>query len=291
VVVLAFVPWLPVFVWQLRQGASRSPDSWWQHLALVPLFDVAGRTLVWKEDGIKAVAAVDLAVVAVVLVPAALLLRRYRAWPGLVLWWVIGIPLTAALVSLRTPMIHSHYLSVMIPAVLLLLACALDAGWRERRRLLVAVPALALVALTAASLGRLYALPHKDDWRGLAARTAQEKEEVPVWFYEDIGADPFAYYRPNQPAHRLTESFDGGAGWEKSGDVRRMEGEADGFWVVLDLSGPAKAEEDEVAAWARRRFVVESDETFGRLRLLRCRRALRLPDAARVRPSSGAIQA
>jgi 4-amino-4-deoxy-L-arabinose transferase-like glycosyltransferase len=269
VVVLCFVPWLEVFRWQFRQGAARSSESWWQHLALMPLFDVAGRTLIWKEYGVKDVAAADLAVAALVFVPAAYLLGRRRPLPGLLLTWVIGLPLTAALVSLKTPMIHSHYLSAIIPAVLLLLAAALDAGWREGRMALVAVPALTLAIVTVASLGRLYAVPHKDDWRGLAARTMQENDGVPVYFYEDIGADPFAYYRPRQPAHQLTESF---ADWESHGDRERMRGERDGFWMVLYLSdGSTRAEEDAITDWLRKEFVVETDERFGRLRLLRCR--------------------
>jgi 4-amino-4-deoxy-L-arabinose transferase-like glycosyltransferase len=272
VVVLAFVPWLEVFRWQLRQGASRSSESWWQHLALMPLFDVAGRTLIWKEYGVKGVAAADLAVTALIFVPAAYLLVRCRTGSGLLLAWVIGLPLTVALVSLKTPMIHSHYLSVIIPAVLLLLACALDAGWRQGHVRLVAVPALVLGIVTLASLGRLYAVPHKDDWRGLAARTAND--EAPVYFYEDIGADPFGYYRPRQAAHRLTEPFADGAGWDRKGDRARMRAESDGFWLVLYLSdGSARAEEEAVTNWLRQEFTVESDERFGRLRLLRCRPA------------------
>jgi 4-amino-4-deoxy-L-arabinose transferase-like glycosyltransferase len=262
VVVLAFLPWLPVFRWQLAQGESRSAESWWQHLALVPLFDLAGRTLIWKEAGVKTVAAADLAIVLLIFVPLLAALRRVEPRPGLLLWWVIGLPLTAAVVSLVVPMVHSHYLSPMIPALLLLVAAAVEAGWRLGPRWSVAVPALALVLVTTASLGRLYALPHKDAWRELALRTSSEPA-VPVYFYEDIGADPFAYYRPNQPVRRLATFC--------TDDPICMQEEPAGFWMVLYLNGAAHlAEEAAIVAHLSRRFLVVIDEKIGRLRLLRC---------------------
>ena len=39
-----------------------------------------------------------------------------------------------------------------------------------------------------------------------------------------------------QPAHRLTESFEEGAGWDRKGDRERMRRESDGFWLVLYLT-------------------------------------------------------
>lgn len=272
VVVVAFAPWLEVFRWQLRQGAARSSETWWQHLALMPLFDLAGRTLIWKEYGLVAVAAADAAVVAVVFVPLGWLLRRCEPFPGLVLSFAAGVPLCAALASFKAPLIHSHYLSCVIPAALLLLACAMEAGWRRGSRRLVAAPALALAVVTTTSLGRLYAEPHKDDWRGVAARVDRDGGNTPVYFYEDIGAEPFAYYDSGRKEHRLTDDFAAGAGWDDRGDRRRMRGEADGFWLVLYLTdGPKREEEGPIVEWLRRQFTVEVDETFGRMRLLRCR--------------------
>ncbi len=275
VVVLAFAPWLELFRWQISQGATRSEGGWWEHLALLPLFDVGGRTLIWKEYGLAAVAAVDLAIVAFVFVPLGWLLIRVRPFPGLLAAFAAGVPLCVALLVLKAPMIHSHYLSCIIPAVLLLLACALEAGWRNGRRRVVAVPALALAIVTAASLGRLYAEPHKDDWRGLAARVDRDGGDAPVYFYEDIGADSFGYYDPARPAIRLTAAFgDAGDGWEKSGDLGRMRGESDGFWLVLYLPGRSTDwQGGPIVERLRREFAVESDETIGRMRLLRFRPA------------------
>ncbi len=204
VVVAAFLPWLGVFRWQLQQGATRSEGTWWQHLALLPLFDLGGRTLIWKEYGLAAVAAADLGVAAAVFVPLGWLLFRDRPFPWLLLAFAAGVPGCAALAALKAPMVHSHYLSCIIPAVLLLLASALVSGWRSGRRRLIAAPALALILVTAASLGRLYAEPHKDDWRGLAARVDRDGGDAPVYFDEDIGADPFGYYDPARSAIRLT---------------------------------------------------------------------------------------
>jgi 4-amino-4-deoxy-L-arabinose transferase-like glycosyltransferase len=271
-VVLAFAPWLGLLRWQLQQGATRSTESWLQHLALMPLFDLGGRTLVWKESGLPAVVAADVAVAVLVFAPAAWLLRRCRPFPWPVLAFAAGVPLSAAIVALKTPMIHSHYLSVVIPAVLLLVACALVAGWRQGARRLVVAASLALAAVTAVSLGRLYAEPHKDDWRGLAARVDRDGGATPAYFYEDIGADCFVYYDPARQAVRLTEPFDGGGGWERGGDAGRMRGQADGFWFVLYLPDGARRDEGgPVVDWLRREFRVDADEPFGRMRLLRCR--------------------
>jgi mannosyltransferase len=273
VVVAAFLPWLGVFRWQLQQGATRSEGTWWEHLALLPLFDLGGRTLIWKEYGVAAVAAADLAVAAVVFVPLGWLLLRARPFPWLPFAFAAGVPGCAALVALKTPMIHSHYLSCIIPAVLLLLACALVAGWRSGRRRLIAAPALALILVTAASLGRLYAEPHKDDWRGLAARVDRDGGEAPVYFDEDIGADPFGYYDPARSAIRLTAVFGrDGDGWEQSGDLGRMRAEPDGFWLVLYLPGRSPDRDGApVVERLQREFAVASDETLGRMRLLRFR--------------------
>jgi 4-amino-4-deoxy-L-arabinose transferase-like glycosyltransferase len=271
-VILAFAPWLEIFRWQLRQGAARSSETWWQHLVLMPLFDVGGRTLIWKEFGLGAVAAADLVIVGVVFVPLGWLLLHVRPFPGLLVSFAVGVPLCVALLALKTPIVHSHYLSCIIPTVLLLAACALESGWRQRRRWLVAAPAAALTVVTIVSLGRLYAEPHKDDWRGVAARVGRDGDNAPIYFYENVGADPFAYYDPNRPARLLSAFFDGGAGWDKSGDHQRMRGETDGFWLVLYLSdGARRAEEEPIVEWLRRDYVVDVDERIGRMRLLRSR--------------------
>jgi mannosyltransferase len=271
VVLLAFVPWLPVFRVQLSLGASRSDDTWWQHLALMPLFSTAGRTLVWKEVGLKTVAGVDLTIAALVFVPLALLLWKVKPRPGLPLAFVAGVPLLAALVSTRTPMIHSHYLAVVFPALCLLIACGLEAGWQRGPKALALVPTVVLTVVMLVALIRMYILPHKTDWRGVAQLVGRDGGELPVYFYEDIGADPFAYYRPSQPLHRVTEHFgDNGSGWRK--ERTEMDAAQDGFWFVLYPTGAAtRAEEPALTVWLDKEFEVVKREDFPPMRVWLCK--------------------
>ncbi len=79
-IALVFLPWLPSFRWQMSRGATRTAESAWHHLALLPSASLVGQTLVWKEDGLPAVAAVGLCALLVVYVPVLWLL--FRAGPG-----------------------------------------------------------------------------------------------------------------------------------------------------------------------------------------------------------------
>jgi hypothetical protein len=129
---------------------------------------------------------------------------------------------------------------------------------------------LTVALLTAASLARLATATHKEDWRGLTAAVAEDGGDLPAFFYEDIGADPFAYYRPDQPRRAIVTPFGAdGAGWaEVEADMRRQEG---GFWLVLYPTAASRDELPRVEGWLRRRFEVERDERRGLLRALRCR--------------------
>jgi uncharacterized membrane protein len=273
-VALAFSPWLPMFLWQKSQGATRSPENWWQHLALLPLTSVTGRTLVWKEDGAGALAAVGLFALAGLYLPALWLLRRERPWPRPLLWLLIGVPLlviTAAL--LGTPMIHFRYLSALFPALMLVLAWALCAGF-ARRSWLTLLPVLALAALVPPALGRVYLVRHKPDWRGAAAHIERKGGDLPVYLYEDHGtSEPFAYYRPGQPHRCLGVPFGtSGQRWDEAGYVADMRRDRAGFWLVLFLTVPeTKAELPHIRQWAGEGWEVEVDESCPPLCLLRCR--------------------
>jgi mannosyltransferase len=259
-VALAFAPWLPTFRWQLAQGPSRSEATWRQQLAVLPLFSVAGRTLVWKEDGLVRVAALDIVVALAIFLPSGWLLVRHRAGPRGVVAFAAGVPLVAVLVSAAlSPMIHVHYLSVVLPALLLLAACALDAGLRHRAGPLVWVPAVLLGVLIPASLTRLYVGRHKTDWRGAAEAVAGRAPDSPAYFYEDIGSAPFGYYLPGQPRRLLFEPFGrDGEGWRRAGYLAQMRAEPGEFWFVLSASNEAsRAEEDAIRAMLGRAFRVE----------------------------------
>jgi hypothetical protein len=282
----AFAPWLPVFRWQLTQGANRSAETWWQQLALLPSFSLVGRTLAWKPEGVRWVVALDLFVCVAVFAPLAWLLLRQRTWPRLLASYVLGLPLLVGLVALAAPMVHTHYLSVLVPTVLLLVAWGL-AGWQRRGRLATAV-ALVVAGLMAASLQRLYTIRHKTDWRALTTLVGRDGPDLPVYFYEDLGSLPFAYYRPDHPPRRLLEPpGPHGDGWRRPARISlddqpavlssrsylaRMHGERDGFWFVFyATSSASRAAEPVIVKVLGEEFVLSLERRFGQLLLLRCR--------------------
>jgi hypothetical protein len=279
-VALAFAPYLHVLRQQLLLGAARSKDSWWQHLGLLPSFSIVGRTLVWKEAGRPALLGCALLVVAAVFVPVGRLLLRGRAWPRAVTAFALGLPALVALVSLRVPLANCHYLSAVFPAWMLLLACGLDAGIRGRARWALWVPAVTLAVLMPWALARVYLVPHKTDWRGLAALVGRDGDRLPVYFYEDIGEDPFRYYRPGQPRHRLDKAFGpGGAGWTAAGYLDEFRAAPGSFWVVLYLTSPQTlAEEGAIVDLLRRECVVEREASVPPMRAFLCRPCSPLAD-------------
>lgn len=288
VVLLAFAPWLPLFRLQLAQGASRSDETWWQHLALLPLFSIGGRTFIWKPTDVRVIAAVDLEIAAFVYLPVAWLLWKMRPRPGLLITFVAGVPLLAALVSVtRVPLIHSHYLAVVFPALCLLIACGLEAGWRVGPKALALLPAVVLTVVMPAALTHLYALPHKTDWRGVARLVERHGGDLPVFCYEDIGAEPFRYYRPNQPLHLVHVPLgDNGIGWRH--ERAEMETASAGFWFVLYLTGaPTRAEEPAIAAWLEHEFNVVEMADFPQLRVWRCRPRAALTDSTATTDENG----
>jgi hypothetical protein len=277
----AFVPWLPIFYESVQNGISRSADTWSQQLALLPLFTAVGRTLVWKEAGTTVVASVDVLVVVLLFLPAAWLLfwrrravERDNAWIGPALAVGLGLPLFVAVVSMVTPMVHTHYLTCMIPPTMVLIAVALKEG--VRRRSWVALGGLLMVVglLAPASLARLYLVQHKENWRALADRVAATAPDLPVFFYEDIGATPYAYYRPQQPRHTLAKPFgEQGEGWQAAGYLDQLRREPTGFWLVFYATNRSVGtEEAHIVAQLQRDFETECDQQFGHhMRLLLCR--------------------
>lgn len=274
-IALAFAPYLPVFLRQLALGASRSADTWWQHLVLLPYSSVAGRTLVWKDGGQggKAlVGLVGLLVLLTVFLPLLGLVIKGRVkFPRSVLALAFGVPVLVGLLALAgVPMIHTHYLSVVFPAVMLLVAWALDVGLAARSRW-VWLPVAVLLALMPVALARVYTKQHKTDWRGVAAHIAAEGGDKPVFFYEDIGGIPFTYYRPEQPATRIIKPFGKeGEGWGKEGVVEQMQQERNGFWLVIyPTNQTTLGEEKEIVSWLHRGWDV-TETSFAPMRVLWC---------------------
>ena len=219
---LAFAPYLPVLLEQLRLGAARSAETWQLHVFLQPLYAAVGRTLVWKEDGRTAVAAVTAALVVLVWLPVAWQVWRRRLWPTLPFFLAVALPLLVTVESATLkPMVHSRYLTAVTPCLLVVVAAALVAGLRRGRWMLV--PAAALGLATVAALASLYHGGHKDDWRRLAATIRVDAPEAPVAVWEDLGGDPLRHYLPRAELHPFTQMPDDDAPqWDAwAGRVRR----------------------------------------------------------------------
>ena len=274
VVALGFAHYVPAMLEQMRLGQGRAKGIWWEHLGMMPAFSIIGRTLIWKEAGRFAVMASVGVVCLTIFLPAFVLLSRFRTWPRLLPTFVIGLPALMALISLRLPMISSHYLSVTFTALLLLIAWAVDAGLRSRSRWLVAPLMLTLALFMLPALARIYLVKHKTDWRAVSARVAEVAPDLPAYFYEDIGEDPFGYYRPEQPRYRLHKEFEGGDGWTKAGYFEQFRADRGGFWFIFYGTNPdVVAEEGRIVERLKKEYDVDCDEKFGPMRLLLLRPA------------------
>ena len=242
-IVLAFLPYLGVLIWQLKLGASRSKETWWQHLALLPSYTLVGRTLVWKDDGLLPVVIIAGVIVVTVVLPVAWFLLKSRAAPRPLVTFALGVPAVVGLLAVAgVPMIHSHYLSVLFPALLLLLAVGLDAGWVPRWRFgFVWVPMIALLLLMPPALARVWLVQHKTDWKTVAEFVGQPNDPAPVYFYEDLGAEPFAYYRPDQERRLLHPPFGkDGETWKQRGSWRRCAAVPMGSGSCITLRTPRR---------------------------------------------------
>ena len=143
---------------------------------------------------------------------------------------------------------------------MLLSAATLEVGWKSGPKVLAYLPALVLAVVMPAALVRLYAVPHKTDWRGVAALIARDGGDLPVYFYEDIGRFPFRYYHPDQPRHGILEPF-GPDGWSKT--KTEMAKERKGFWVVVyATNATTQAEVARIGPWLKKEFVVEEEAVF-----------------------------
>ncbi len=274
VVGLAFLPWLPTFLWQLSLGVTRSRNTWWQHLGLLPSFAIIGRTLVWKDAGQFRVALVAALILATIYLPLLWVLIRSRVGLRPLVSFVLGLPALVGLLALKLPMVHTHYLSVVLPALTLLLALGLHTAYVQHARLGLVVPTLALAVFMPASLARLYFVQHKEDWRGLVAQLEQEDRHLPVFFYEDIGEEAFSYYAQDRNRLvRLDKLFGkDGASWRQADYFQKFHSQPEGFWLVLYLvSAQTSGEEAAIRSALGKEFAVEEKETPSPMKLLRCR--------------------
>lgn len=267
-----FAPYLAVFLWQLSLGSSRSGETWWQHLALLPIYSLAGRTLVWKEHGQFWVAVANAAAILLVYLPIlrCLVRNRNRLWTPIAA--SAGVLAVATLASvLMSPMIHSHYISSALPPLLILVAFAsAEPGIGDPQSPKWIVPLVLTVAV--GSLDGLYRRSHKTDWRAVANLIAERANGLPIYFFEDIGADPYRYYRPGDDCRLIIEPFAGdGASWTKAGWLAKMQQDRDGFALIYYATNSEnRASLPSCTAWLKRNFEGIEHRTIGPVGPIEC---------------------
>lgn len=178
--VVAFLPWVPSFLNQVR-GVER---SFW-----IP----ASGTL---AGAIEAQAgSLPLACLLIALAAAAVVLARRSPAPALlatVVVCVVGIPYGLSRVS--SPIFLPKYTIAALPAFLGLAAAGVTrVPFRAARRAIVAT----VIALTAIPLAAYASTRHKDDWRSIVAEVDRHAEPGDlVVLSQTFAAAPFDYYSP-----------------------------------------------------------------------------------------------
>ncbi|HMA97554.1 MAG TPA: hypothetical protein VKP30_32945, partial [Polyangiaceae bacterium] len=269
-------------------------DSWLLHLFYFPAFALVGHTLAWKSDGQRAVAIAEAALLLGVYLPAAILAFRARRLPALPATMVAGVlGVVAAFSFVKGPIVASRYLCPIIPFVLAILVFAAFAQPVTPNRgtlaLRLARPTAVAVLLAASviSLYRLYSERQKDNWRGLVSYVDQVTDRSPVYFFEDHGVAPFAYY-DRAKARSLFRLFPqtlkscpkasfcvvptdtdqplSSSSQAASTLLQHMAAQGAGFWVAYYLSGgSALAQGKALRAIIENRFSVSKQQCFGRV--------------------------
>lgn len=259
-----FLPWSPNFFHQLTLWTAPY-NPWMKHAAYFPVFVFAGRTLIWKQDGLLMMALAQIVVISGIYAPASLSLRRFASKLRVPLGIASGVILLAAVLSVfYDSLLNSRYLSPIIPALLVAWSVAI---WNipDRLRWLRVVAIGLSVIIAAASLGRMFQINHKHDWRAIATMIAERGDELPVAFYDDIGEESFLYYRPDHPTYRLIDRFgDQGQGWNRAGveDSLQAAGE---FWFCMWTLD----DWESIETWMEARFDRVDAADFGEVQLRR----------------------
>jgi uncharacterized membrane protein len=263
-IVAAFLPWLPMFREQIALGTTRAGATWIQHLIVLPLYSLAGTTLVWKEDGTSVVAGMTGLAMLVVYLPSLYWGARRRTLPIVSLALPMGLIAVAVFISVsKSPMLQSRYLSPVFPCLMLLIASGIVAGfsvWPRGAR----VVSFTLAGLMLASLSLLYKGGHKEDWRPIAGFIAKEENTLPAYCYEDMGALSLRYCAPWLNVKSIDPvrlHFSPAAErWEKEGLLNELDSSTAGFWMVIYLSLPETMPElPAIDAYLRDRYTVVSE--------------------------------
>jgi uncharacterized membrane protein len=261
VIVSAFLPWLPMFKQQIAMGTTRAGATWLQHLFVLPLYSVAGTTLVWKEDGLLAVAGMTALCLGLIYLPSL-----YWSWKGRTLSAVslalpLGLIAIAVFISVaKSPMLQSRYLSPIFPCLMLLIASGIVAGWSLWPRA-ARVISTVIAGMTIASLTILYLGGHKEDWRPISRFIDEHNKNLPTYCYEDVAGLSLRYYAPKLTIKTIDPvrlHFSPSAeSWQKEGLIKEWETTDEGFWFVLYLSlGETMTELAALDGWLREHFDV-----------------------------------
>ncbi|QDT03400.1 hypothetical protein K227x_17820 [Rubripirellula lacrimiformis] len=261
---LCFLPWSPNFLLQLTLWTAPF-NPWMKHAAYFPVYTLAGRTGIWKQDGLMMMLLAQVVVLGGVYLPALLSIKsvfRIIRVPALIAIGVMSLALFVSVVY--DSLLNCRYLSPVIPCIIIAWSVAI---WHLPQRLkMLRWCSIALVCLIAmGSLGRMYARNHKHDWRGVAAMISHRAADSPVVFYEDIGEESFHYYRAGHATRRVPERFgNAGEGWNESGLESELQQMGD-FWFCLWTLDDWEA----IETWMEDRFDRIDAADFGEIQVRR----------------------
>lgn len=194
------LPYLPLLVWQLPLLVGGGESGF----RFVPLPAMATSLLLSYSLGVMPGSAWWLAAVfvAALLAVGLLLRQRERASLAVLFCWLALPVIGLFLITLARPLFTARYLSFVLPAYLLLLACGVTA-LAQRSRLLAGLLLLALLASGSWGLWRQAHTPLKADFRAATAYLSSR------WSHDDLllfqipyGRYSFEYYFHPWPVSR-----------------------------------------------------------------------------------------
>jgi len=204
VLVLSFLPWLPILSQQLTAGGEvRTGLPGWEEVVSIPqlkslplvlgkfVFGVLNLDLNPWYVGVAAITGVLTVLVAKTVLPS--LRKKSGRELSLVLCWLILPLLTSWIVSFWIPVIQPKRVLFLLPAFYLLIATLVTGSRIKRWQYL---PLICLLGINVFSSFQYYLQPslQREDWRGLYQQITQRypaKESIGVFVFPE----PFAPWR------------------------------------------------------------------------------------------------
>jgi hypothetical protein len=197
------LPVLNTLVTQLgmKGNLSRMGDRWVTQFLATPMVFGFGRNLAWRDSAAWMLGAATLAALTCFWLPALWALARSRRNPfGVVLlgsWALIPIVVPLVIAATLTPLYATRYAFVGLPAFLILTGWGLDQFRPAVRRVWL----LAILIVTAMSLGCYATRPLKDDWRSETRFVIERWRPGELIVFEpDHEIATFLYYLPRSGA-------------------------------------------------------------------------------------------